>query len=446
MFERHRLRKFSIGPVVGLAAVLWTAASCSLFLPPQSALAQSQPAAGYTKLTLAQSLEIAFEKSPRLRAERARLAEARGRLVGARTYPFNPELGIEAASRRGRSGANDTTDRGINLSQEIEIAGQRGRRIDVARGELTAANSRLLRAKRMLAAKVHLAFLSALESEALLQVARAESELAGDLLDLTEKRLSRGAATQLDVNVAAADFGRATQALGEARAASAVGRASLAEVLGLDPSQLPHADGHLNAAMPPPRPLEELLARAQSNRADLEELRQLELAAQERIRLARSKAWPNVRLGLFAAKEERTDTLVGGGLTVPVPLFQRNQGGIATARASARLAQADRDAARLSVVREVVAAYEHYQAAAAALASLRKRVLGTSRENLKLMNRAYLAGKLSWVEVLVMRQTLFDARRVFIRTGTELRQARITIDIASGEMPLPARAMTESAR
>jgi len=85
-----------------------------LILAAAQGIAQ-EPAA---QLTLEQALQVAFERSPVLRAQRAEVAEAEGRLVAARTMVFNPALSVDAASRRG-PGAR-STDRGIEVSQEIE--------------------------------------------------------------------------------------------------------------------------------------------------------------------------------------------------------------------------------------------------------------------------------------------------------------------------------------
>jgi len=73
--------------------------------------------------TLREALEDAFAHSPVLRARQAELEEVESDPLVAKTYPFNPELALEVANRS--SVLRSTTDRGLNLSQELEIAGQR---------------------------------------------------------------------------------------------------------------------------------------------------------------------------------------------------------------------------------------------------------------------------------------------------------------------------------
>jgi len=74
-----------------------------------------------------------------MRALEAEASEARGDLEQARTYPFNPELGVDVGRRRGD--LSSTIDYGVSLSQEIELGGQRGRRSRPGgqQGHVTAA-------------------------------------------------------------------------------------------------------------------------------------------------------------------------------------------------------------------------------------------------------------------------------------------------------------------
>jgi cobalt-zinc-cadmium efflux system outer membrane protein len=190
-------------------------------------------------------------------------------------------------------------------------------------------------------------------------------------------------------------------------------------------------------------PLAELLAAAEANRADLRALQDIVLAAQARVAQARADAWPNLRIGVFAGREAGMDTLVGAGVSIPLPFIQRNQGAIAEAQATALRVAAERDGARASVVRQVVTAYERHRAGLTSLTSLRERVIGTTEESLELLRQAFEAGKTGWTDVLVMRRALFDAQRALVETSAQVRRARVRIDIAAGRTPLPARAAAE---
>jgi len=393
------------------------------------------PATASPALTLQQSVERALEENPDLQAAEARLREAQGRLSAAQTYPLNPVLEGGAASRDGAG--ESTTDFEIALGQEIELAGQRGRRIESSRAELAAERKRLQRAKQVLVAQVHLAFIAALEARELLEVTRTDAELAERLYELAQRRLDRGAGTQLDVNVAAAELGRAEGRFHAAEADYQRARADLAQAIGMDPSALPIPQGRLAADLRPAPPLEEVLESARAHRADLQALESAETARRAQHGAARSEAWPNLTLRAFGGREEGTDRIIGGGLSIPLPVFNRNQGRIEEALAGVHRAQAERRAGQIAVDSEVVAAHARYQAGMHTAERLRRLVFGTLEQTLDLLQRSFTAGKATWPEVIVIRRTLVDAQRELTSAEAEARRAWTDLQLAMGSLPLP---------
>jgi len=191
--------------------------------------------------TLEEALELAFESSPSLRSAKSAVDTANAGLTGARVYPYNPEFTVEAADRSSAAGA--TTDRSFELSQEVEIAGQRRRRSAVARSELEAASAFFRRDEKLLAHRVKLAFAEALAAEQLVLIASAELELVERLLEFESRRLDAGAGTQIEINQARAAAGKSRQIFHEALAQRSVARVHLAEVIGVDPGNPPRPVG-----------------------------------------------------------------------------------------------------------------------------------------------------------------------------------------------------------
>jgi cobalt-zinc-cadmium efflux system outer membrane protein len=389
------------------------------------------------ELTLQQAVVRALSDSPAIAAAEARLGEARGRVTEAGVYPYNPVLRGQLGQRRGPG--RTSVDVYTLLFQRLEIAGQRGDRLDSARADLDAEQARLLRTRRLRAAKVHIAFIAALEARDLLAVANKDRQLTGRLYDLAKRRLSRGAGTQLDVNVAAAELGRSEARHQAAEARYRTKRAALAEVIGLDPTTAPLPRGDLHAQLDALPPLAGMLDSARRHRADLQELRHAERASRAREELARSEAWPDVEVRAFV-RHMAQDTVMGGGLLVPLPLFNRNQGRIETSHAAARRVQAHRASGRLSVEREVVAAHARYEAGARTAARLRKLVLGTLGQNIELLQRSFEAGKATWPEVVVIRRSLIDAERELTGAEANARRSWVELQLAAGRIPLPRRA------
>ncbi len=389
-------------------------------------------AAESPSLDLEEALATAARLSPELRARRAEVDEARGRLVSARTHPFNPRLEVEAGRRRGPDAT--ATDRGLSLSQRVELAGQRGRRRAVAEARLAGAEARLVRHGRVLAARVELAFAKAVRARELHRVAELDAGLARDYLELVDRRLAAGAATQLDVNLARTTRGRAERRLAVTRAAAAVG---------LGPASLPEPAGEL----PPPAaelpPLAELIALAADHRADLAAFRHQRQAAEARVGLARAERVPDLAFGLSFEREEGTDEILGGGLGISLPLFDRNRGAIAEAEAARERSVHELAARELDVASEVVAAYATLQAAGEA-AGLLRQVLGSAEESFELLRRAFEAGKIGNTELLLFRRELVESRREYVDTLAEAWLARVALDLATGRLtPLDPGPATE---
>jgi len=405
--------------------------SLSIFLTTLGALEAQEPPAW----TLPEALQKAFAEGPVPRALRAELDEVESELLGAKIYPYNPELALELADRSG-SGTS-STDGGLSLSQELEVAGQRRKRIAVASEEFAAAEATYLRASRLLAFRVESTFAEAVRDRELLGVAEIDVGLAREVLDFSKRRLERGAATQIEVNLAQASAGRAERSAQRAQAAYASARSRLAEVVGLDPTAPPEPLGELGLPEDGPLPLAELLQAALEGRGDLRSARRLELAAEADILLARADGRPNLRVGAFLQREESTDDIFGATVGVSLPLFNRNQGRIAGTRAARRRLLHQQKALHLAVEQEVTSAWTNLVAARSAVEHLEEQVLGTLEANVDLLQRSFAAGKIGATEVLTLRREFIASRREYVEALADVWQARLDLDLATGRLTIP---------
>lgn len=383
-------------------------------------------------ITLDQALDLAMARSPELRAFQAQVDEAEGGLVQAGVFPHNPELSISAGNRSSTAVPSET-DSAFELTQEVEIGGQRKHRKAAAASALEETRSRLLRAQRTVATRVRIIFVEALRAQALLEIEDTNLQLARSLLDFTEKRLEAGKGTQMEVNLARVDFGQARRQAALAGAAYEATRSLLAQAIGIDPARPPEPAGELSVPPGPLNSLTELLRGARERRADLLAARQSIETARARIDLAQREVRPNLTFGAFYEKEEGTDTIIGGGVSLRLPLFNRNQGIIRREQASLRRASHEAAGAALFVDQEVTAALARFKAARDAAEALGELVFGTLQENLQLLLASFEAGKIGWTEVLVFRRAFIEGQRDFVETTAEAWEARITLDLATGE-------------
>jgi len=401
-------------------------------------LLAAAPTIGYAqapaRLTLQAALIQALRASPELQAQEAEVQGAEARLIGARVFQFNPDLGGEVGDR---TGGTSSTDFQFSLEQEIEIGGQRGKRTAVAQAALKAARSRLLRTRRLLAAEVEIAFSDTLRDRELVKIAETNDELAQSLLRFATRRLEAGAATQIELNLARATAGRAGRARRLAQAAHVASRSRLAEITALRPEDPPEVEGELPESSAAVATLGTLLDDALRNRADLVAQRLETESAAQGVRLAKALGVPNPRLGAFYSEEESTDTIKGLSLVFPLPIFQRNQGEVAESVAFSERQRAEVKRIELAVRQQVTSTRAMLEAAVNSAEELRSLVVGTFEESLTFLERALAAGKIGATDVLVLQQQFVASQQEYVEAVAEAWVARVELDLATGSLPLP---------
>lgn len=248
-----------------------------------------------------------------------------------------------------------------------------------------------------------------------------------------------GAGTLVDLNLARAAEGRAERKVELAIAAAIAARAKVAERIGLSPAELPKLEGDLPESWPSAAPVEDLEARALDQRQDLVGLKiEIETAA-ARLRLEQSLAAPNLVLGVATGREADREDLTTVLAGVTIPLFARNQGGVAAARVLSRR-RARRPSWRWPPSpfaprwRQRPAATRPRRAHSRSSARLSP---GTLDENLALVQKAFASGKLRASEVLAFRRE-FDSRRELIEATADAWLAKIALDLATGDTQIPA--------
>jgi len=382
-------------------------------------------------LTLSRAIQIAMENNLELRAAAADLAAARGRLEGAEILtPHNPELSGGVSRRFAPAG--DATEADASLSQELEIAGQRSQRIAAARANLSNVSAAIEHLRLQIASDVKVAFTDALAKIRMEGFALDAEILAKELYQTAVDRRDAGAATDLEVNLAGIERAQARRVILLASRARADSLAELRRLLALPPGgQLP-IEGDLvptERLATDPTTLER---RALAGRHDLESLDHLVRAQVEEIELARSEAWPNLTLSATYSHEEGTDHIMGVGLSIPLPLFNRNQGRIAEARARAERARSQLESGRLLVQREVALAYRRYQTAREVVEVFDRNILAQVTENLQLLRTSFRAGKIGPIQVLLVQRDLVRTRQEYIESVAELLRARARLELAVG--------------
>lgn len=226
--------------------------------------------------------------------------------------------------------------------------------------------------------------------------------LATRLLDAARRRLASGDVGGVDVDLATVEAARREQARAVAETDHLRAATRLAAALdGIDAADLQVTDVDADARVPV-RPLDELVEQALAARPDVlgaaAERRRLESTADL---VHREGHVPNVILRGFVRQEVGDERIAGAELSVPLPLWNRQQGTEAALRAGAVGAAAEVDRLRQEVVRQVDLAHARLTTADAAWARYQRDALPAVRQALTRLADGYRHGYLALPEVLV---------------------------------------------
>ena len=383
----------------------------------------------------------ALASNGELVAARLDIERARARLRQAGLRP-NPTLDFEQTTGRltGSAGESETS---VGVSVPLEAGGQRRRRVDLARVELEAAEAEVADRERRLASEVLGLYAEALSALRELEITEGLTDLDTKTVVVVQARVNEGESAPIELNLLRVEVERlrSRRALAEGRLQATLLRLkALASVPAAEPLRL--REELTNAALRrPPGSVDAAVEAALRTRPDLRLARLTEEVAEAGLRLARAQGSPEVTAftrytvsrGAFDDTPVGTlrdkDRLLTFGVSVGLPVFNKNQGAKAEAAAAIAQARSRREYLEAVVRSEVASAYARYEAASKALATYEQGVIQRSSENVRIMRAAYELGHFSVTELLAEQRRLLDSQRDFTEALSE--QYRALADLRS---------------
>lgn len=374
-----------------------------------SVIGEADAQTPHAPLTLQDALTRAIESDPGLRAAGAGVDAALGDVRQARVRP-NPELGAEVENFNGRGDLRgfQSAETTFSLSQEVEFGGQRRARIRLADRALHGAElDRALRGLDLLR-DVQIAYFDALAAEELVAIER-ERVATAEALDTSVARRVAAARDPLMAGARAqAGLAEARIALTRAEAQAATARARLASYWGGEDGfalirtdfALPVAADHDHALNPDQAPD---IARLAAERE--------RLGAAARLERSLSYQNPTLSLGYRRFEDRDGDGALVAGFSIPLGLFNRNQGSVARAQAEQRRAEFNLEAGRRAIAREFAALERALSSDAAAVRSTEQDVIPQAERALALAQDGYNRGAFSYLDVLEAQRALSNARQ-----------------------------------
>ena len=382
----------------------------ALALGAALALLHASPtlAASPRPLTLVQALSSALAANPRLTVAERDIGMAGGRSVQAAALP-NPNLSLEVDNAFGSGPYQglDLSEQTLQVSQLFELGGKREARVAAANAGLGVARWEREAIRLQVLAETTAAFASVLSAQRRVDILTGQAEAITRWAPLLQSRVEAGASSPAEIarSKVAASLARVEQQ--RAKAALTTARRELALLMGLSEAKFGPVTGNLWRVNAPPA-LDRILKSAQENP---QLTRFTALTAQRRAELegARAQAVPDVTLGVgYRHYNETADSGMVFTLSVPLPVFDRNQGGIIEASESLRRAEAEQAVARSALISQVGRAYDTLKASYDEIALLRGSGLPDARAAFEGIESGYSEGRYSLLELLDAQSSLTE--------------------------------------
>ncbi len=392
---------------------------------------QAEPPRVPASLTLAAALEYARRWHPHLQAAREQVRMAQSEALTARLHP-NPTFTF--------SGENITrTDREQEwfafFSQTIETGGKRERRRDIAEWTVRAAEAAAQEAERRLLTEVKLAYERTLLERARWELARENLETFRQIVRYNEVRVAEGYTAEGDLIKVRLEAQRAEFALRRAQLEYEQAKIALLRAMGATSFDL-EFELREELTFEPVSFQADELERAAVERPEAVRARAEVERAYALWQLERARAKPDL-VASFGYKRLGLNNTLYGAVSLPLPIFNRNQGGIERAEAQWRQAEAEWRLVRGEILAELAAARRAVEIAAEQVESLRRDFLQRAEDARAVALAAYREGAADLLILLEAQRAHTAARELYLQALYEYRRALHELERATGLERLP---------
>lgn len=384
---------------------------------PQEAAPWPPKSWDLTHLTL-----VAFYFHPDLDVARAKwgVAEAGTITAGARPNPT-----VDVLGQRSAPGGGHPWTLGFNLSIPIETAGKRGYRIDQAQHVSEAARWGLAGSAWQVYSRVRASLVGLYAAHERVAPLKEQEALLSEIAGLLDRRLRAGEVSVADVAQARITLQQTRLALSEAQKQETEARIKLAAAIGVPAASLADIeisfDGLGSLSGPDQLPVPEVRREALLNRADiLASLAQYD-ASQSALQLEIARQYPDIRLGP-GYKWDQGVNKWSLGLSLALPLLNRNEGPIAEAEARRTQAAADFTALQAKVISDLDLSLAAFRAVSQKLLTADQLVTEQERRQASLEAR-FRAGETDRLALAEGAFELLSAKRARLDTLIQGQQS-----------------------
>ncbi len=424
------LRTSKVAAATSLLVALAAGAAFAQALPAAqdnpSAVRNGLQSEAATILTLQKAIDLALDSNLDLAVARREIEATQGQVIQGQARP-NPELAYSLEDQRAA-----TRTQSVQINLPVEMGGKRAARITTAeRGRDIAVEELNLRRVEIRAAVVA-AFFETLAEQERAALAGASVDLAKRATDAVAKRVAAGKVSPVEETKARVAEAGVRVELAQAQSEQRNARARLARLLGANPPRFTLVSGNVEELPAVPS-----LDNVQQRLSTSPTLRRMQLEVERRrslVDVERSKRIPDVTfsLGVKRPTELQRDQLLFG-VSVPLPLFDRNQGNLLEALKREDKARDELQALNIRVSTDVLQARERLESIRREVDVLQQDVLPGAKSAYDAATVGFENGKFNFLEVLDAQRTYFAAKSQYLKALAEAHRTAADIDRVLGE-------------
>jgi outer membrane protein, heavy metal efflux system len=404
-------------------------------------------------VTLDQAIDITLERSLDLRSKFYEIPMARADTLQA-NLRANPVFyqdgqllqyrGTSTQFTRAAPGGPSQFD--TNITYPLDISHKRQARTVVATRAEKVLEALFQDAVRQRIDDVFGAFVGALAARQTVRYANASVKGLDVFLEKNEGLFEKGAISQIEINSVRIRFRTSQLALVDAETAYRKSKLDLGALMNLKLEEIKTLElkGTINDVSPPPPPADELRKIALADRPDIVSFRLGIVRAEADVRLARANAFSDVYV-LWQPYTFQDNTPYGLksqyswalGVTVPMPIYNRNQGGIERAKINVTQSQIQLADQERQVQVDVEEAIQEYEVTRREVDELKEHVLRPAKQNLDDVYKLYTEGAKSLPDYLDAQLDYNVIVKQYLDTAVRHRRSMLSLNTVVGRRIMP---------
>jgi cobalt-zinc-cadmium efflux system outer membrane protein len=276
--------------------------------------------------------------------------------------------------------------------------------------------------------EVRLSFYDALVAQERINVTRSLVEISERAVETADLYLKRAEGNRVDLLQSRVEAGSVRILFENSQNDLTAAWRKLAAAVGVAEIRPSTLAGDLRASIPEIE-FEESLERLRSESPEMARAEARVERESLNLRRACAERVPNLNVEASMQYDNATlDNMAGVQAGIPLPIWNRNQGGIRRARAELVAAESDVRRVELDLSRRLAAAFQRYQNAKQQVQTYERDILPDAKASLDLVNAGYREGEFGYLALLTSQRTFFQTNLSYLDALRELKRQHALID------------------